>query len=137
MATHSSILAWRIPWAEESGGLQSMGSHRIRHDPSDLACTPWEELPLRQGQGSWVLSWREGRGCSIWRQEGTKAPGRPHQASVSPALPCSPWAGPVGAELDGKVGLKPRPQTALPLLRAPRIISWSPRLLQLDPAGLL
>ena len=32
MATHSSILAWRIPWTEETGGLQSMGSHRIRHD---------------------------------------------------------------------------------------------------------
>ena len=28
MATHSSILAWRIPWTEEPGGLQSMGSHR-------------------------------------------------------------------------------------------------------------
>ena len=32
MATHSSILAWRIPWIEESGGLQSMGSHRIGHN---------------------------------------------------------------------------------------------------------
>ena len=33
MATHSSILAWRIPWTEEPGGLQSMGSQRvIRHD---------------------------------------------------------------------------------------------------------
>ena len=31
MATHSSILAWRIPWTEESGWLQSMGSHRVRH----------------------------------------------------------------------------------------------------------
>ena len=29
MATHSSILAWEIPWAEESGELQSMGSHRV------------------------------------------------------------------------------------------------------------
>ena len=29
MATHSSILAWRIPWAEEPGGLRSMGSHRV------------------------------------------------------------------------------------------------------------
>ena len=28
MATHSSVLAWRIPWTEEPGGLQSMGSHR-------------------------------------------------------------------------------------------------------------
>ena len=29
MATHSSILAWRIPWTEEPGGLQSIGSHRV------------------------------------------------------------------------------------------------------------
>ena len=32
MATHSSILAWKIPWTEEPGGLQSMGSQRIGHD---------------------------------------------------------------------------------------------------------
>ena len=32
MATHSSILAWRIPWMEEPGRLQSMGSQRVRHD---------------------------------------------------------------------------------------------------------
>ena len=32
MATHSSILAWRVPWTEEPGGLQSMGLHRVRHD---------------------------------------------------------------------------------------------------------
>ena len=32
MATHSSILAWKIPWMEEPGGLQSMGSRRVRHD---------------------------------------------------------------------------------------------------------
>ena len=31
-ATHSSVLAWSIPWAEEPGGLQSMGSQRVRHD---------------------------------------------------------------------------------------------------------
>ena len=36
-ATHSSILAWEIPWTEESGGLQSMGSQRARHD--------WATLP--------------------------------------------------------------------------------------------
>ena len=30
MASHSSILAWRIPWTEQPGGLQSMGSHRVR-----------------------------------------------------------------------------------------------------------
>ena len=32
MATHSSILAWKIPWTEERGGLQSMGFQRVRHD---------------------------------------------------------------------------------------------------------
>ena len=32
MATHSSILAWRIPWTEEPGGLQTMGSQRVRHN---------------------------------------------------------------------------------------------------------
>ena len=32
MATHSSILAWKIPWTEEPGGLQSMGLQRFRHD---------------------------------------------------------------------------------------------------------
>ena len=32
MATHSSILAWEIPWTKEPGGLQFMGSQRIRHD---------------------------------------------------------------------------------------------------------
>ena len=31
-AAHSSILTWRIPWTEEPGGLQSMGSQRVRHD---------------------------------------------------------------------------------------------------------
>ena len=39
MATHSSILAWRIPWTEEPGGLQSIGSQRVGHNSSDLACT--------------------------------------------------------------------------------------------------
>ena len=35
MATHSSILAWRIPWTEQSGGLQSIGSQRVGHDSSN------------------------------------------------------------------------------------------------------
>ena len=37
-ATHSSILAWRIPWIEDPGGLPSMGSQRVRHNWRDLAC---------------------------------------------------------------------------------------------------
>ena len=38
MATHCSFLAWRILWTEEPGRLQSMGSQRVGHDWSDLAC---------------------------------------------------------------------------------------------------
>ena len=37
MATHSSVLAWRIPGTGEPGGLPSVGSHRVGHDGSDLA----------------------------------------------------------------------------------------------------
>ena len=37
LTTHSSFLAWRIPWTEEPGGLQSLRSQRVRHDWSDLA----------------------------------------------------------------------------------------------------
>ena len=37
MATHSSVLAWRIPGTGDPGGLPSMGSHRVGHDCSDLA----------------------------------------------------------------------------------------------------
>ena len=38
-ATHPSILAWRIPWTEEHGRLQSIGSQRVRHDWTGLAHT--------------------------------------------------------------------------------------------------
>ena len=38
MATHSSILAWKIPWTEEPGGLHSLGSERVSNDG---ACTHW------------------------------------------------------------------------------------------------
>ena len=39
MAIHSSILAWKIPWTEEPGRLQSMGSQRVRHDLRDFTST--------------------------------------------------------------------------------------------------
>ena len=40
MITPSSILAWRIPWTEKPGGLQSMGSQRVGHNSNDLANSP-------------------------------------------------------------------------------------------------
>ena len=44
MATHSSVLAWRIPGTEEPGGLLSVGSHRVGHDWSDLAAAAQPHL---------------------------------------------------------------------------------------------
>ena len=56
MATHSSVLAWRIPGTEEPGGLLSMGSHRVRHDWSDLAVAA--ALEKEMATHSSVLAWR-------------------------------------------------------------------------------
>ena len=49
MTAHSSLLAWRIPWAEEPGGLQSMGLQRVRHDLRDRA-------HKQKGAKGWALS---------------------------------------------------------------------------------
>ena len=46
MATHSSVLSWRIPWTEEPGGLLSIGPHRVGHNCSDL------EAAIRTGHGT-------------------------------------------------------------------------------------
>ena len=40
MATHSSILVWRIPWTEDTGGLQSTGSHKVGYDWNNIAHMP-------------------------------------------------------------------------------------------------
>ena len=72
MATHSSTLAWKIPWREEPGRLQSMGSLRVRHDwATSLSLftfmhwrRKWQSIPVflpgkSQGWGSPV-------GCCLW-----------------------------------------------------------------------
>ena len=72
MAPHSSTLAWKIPWMEEPGRLQSMGSLRVRYDSATslLLFTfmhwrrKWQHTPVflpgeSQGQGSLV-------GCCLW-----------------------------------------------------------------------
>ena len=64
MATHSSVLAWRIPWTEEPGGLLSIGSHRVRHDWSKLACM--HALEKEMATHSSILA---------WKIPGTKEPG--------------------------------------------------------------
>ena len=55
MATHSSILAWRIPWTEKPGGLQSMEWQIVGHNSSNLACTHVAGANWRDGRESeWV-----------------------------------------------------------------------------------
>ena len=49
MATHSSILTWRIPGTEEPGGLLSMGSHKVGHDGSNLAAAAAAAAALTTG----------------------------------------------------------------------------------------
>ena len=57
MATHSSVLAWRIPGTGEPGGQPSMGSHRVKHDWSDLAAVAGLYIPCNSpGQNTGVDS---------------------------------------------------------------------------------
>ena len=56
MATHSSILAWRIPGIGEPGRLPSMVSHRVGHNWSDLACL--HALEKEMATHSSILAWR-------------------------------------------------------------------------------
>ena len=59
MAPHSSTLAWKIPWTEEPGGLQSMGSLRVGHDWSDFTLTfHFHALEKEMATHSSVLAWR-------------------------------------------------------------------------------
>ena len=75
MTTHSSILAWRIPWTEEPSGLQSMGSQRVGHDSvtnTFIFIGPWAVAQSFKGP---VLlhgkshGWRSLVGCSPWGRE--------------------------------------------------------------------
>ena len=59
MATHSSILAWRIPWTEEPGGLQSMGSQRVGHEWVTILTYTYNNrdyLSLEEGRKCWNFS---------------------------------------------------------------------------------
>ena len=58
MAPHSSTLAWKIPWTEEPGGLQSMGSLRVRHDSDFTFTFYFHALEKEMATHSSVLAWR-------------------------------------------------------------------------------
>ena len=65
-ATHSSILAWRIPWTEEPGGLQSMGSQRVRRDwvtnTTEKLYTIKNCLVFSKKKFAWVERWIYNKG---------------------------------------------------------------------------
>ena len=76
MATNSSTLAWKIPWAEEPGGLQSMGSRRVGHNwATSLSLFPfmhwrrkWQPTPVflpGESQGRWSLVGCRPWGCTV------------------------------------------------------------------------
>ena len=65
MATHSSTLAWKIPWMEEPGRLQSMGSKRVRHDWANslsffLCFLLEKEMATHSSVLTWRILWTEG-----------------------------------------------------------------------------
>ena len=66
MATHYSALAWRIPGMAEPGGLPSMGSHRVRHDWSNLAASSFPN----------TICWKDFLSllCIFWRQKWQPTP---------------------------------------------------------------
>ena len=84
MAPHSSILAWKTPWREEPGGLQSIGSQRVGHDLSDLAphWTVAHQVPLSM-EFSRQEYWS---GLPFPMLENLPNPGMEPMSLVSPAL---------------------------------------------------
>ena len=78
MATHSSVLAWRIPGTGEPGGLPSLGSHRVGHDWSDLAAAAaakikmkWLKLEEAFGATKWKSKWKLMKKLGRWRSTDT------------------------------------------------------------------
>ena len=109
MATHSSVLAWRIPGTGEPGGLPSMGSHRVGHDLSDLAVAAGKVKSTFQVEDHWELH------CLIATCSGTQR-SIPHKLLVQGGLnqraPSTrgslPWSRRVQIPTAGKHGTVPR-----------------------------
>ena len=102
MATHSSILAWRVPWAEEPDGLQSMGSQRVGHNwatstfpftrPVWLVSISWEMKGHRHREDDYVkrrqkLEWCYHRPRSVWQDTRREEPPWRFQRDHDPADP--------------------------------------------------
>ena len=76
MATHSSILAWRIPWTEESGSLQSMGSQRVGHNWTNITLVVHVVRALNKALSLLTLLWLPISIC-VKKKKKAWGPGRP------------------------------------------------------------
>ena len=99
MATHSSVLAWRIPGTGEPGGLPSRGSHRVGHDWSDLAAAAagsrsWREITF---SCDWInelnlVWWTEWRKLGEKKAQGARQQGQMEDVSAYKRSPFAvPW----------------------------------------------
>ena len=88
MATHSSILGWRISWTEKPGRLPSMGSQRIRHDWINLACRHIDEIQIYNLNGN-----TEETQGHITLFSSKHVPAQYHQMNVTVRnrTPCETW----------------------------------------------
>ena len=111
MATHSSVLAWRIPGAGKSSGLTSLGLHRVGHDWSDLAAAAKEQSSLLTGLGRPTLMVLELKVLY------------PGEVSLGLAIPC--WNNPEGNESCDVtwIGLSPPFPTHFSPLTS--LVSWA------------
>ena len=100
MAPHSSTLAWKIPWTEEPGGLQSMGSHRVVHDWSDIAAAAGDV---------WQKPWSSGAGTRIGCSSPWVRLGSQYRTLAQP-FSCAQW------RLSPLTGQKVCPVLTLPAL---------------------
>ena len=91
MATHASFLAWRIPWTEVPGGLQSIGSQRVRHNLTTEHACSWR-LPRPHKPRLASTQGPEHMGSVRWPSDAwarTPAPSPPPLPCLQIVIPCS------------------------------------------------
>ena len=138
MATHSSVLAWRVPGTAGPGELPSMGSHRVRHDWSDLAAAAaasplshqwegadWYRIPDRAPRGKEGV--RYTHDCAHWC--GARAANPRHHQIQCPRATCTAnkhgLTGPDGAAQVSVMGMAgPNLETVSSAVRIQRVPTW-------------
>ena len=121
MATHSSILAWRIPWMEEPGGLQSMGSQRVGHDwatslthsaneeasPTNTNCLESEKIKTKTQPSKAQNDWEGTQGNLLGEKwmfyvvTGLRTPGLHRYSESEVTLSCRTLCNPMDCSLPG------------------------------------